>query len=148
MTSARHHHRAPLRTRLVAVLALASLAWVSLSPLVDVEWAAWSYNHGHATASGLVMPHAHPWDDAARGLAAAGATNAIDAGESGEATDPIVFTANGDSVPGVTVLWTAPVVGIAIAMLTCLVALAALRRPVAFALVPPPPPPRGALSPV
>lgn len=145
MTGARHHRRAPLRTRILAVLALASLAWVSLSPLVDVEWAAWSYNHGHATASGLVMPHVHPWEDATRGLTTADADGA---GESGEAADPIVFTANGDSVPGVTVLWTAPVVGIAIAMLTCLVALAALRRPVAFALVPPPPPPRGALSPV
>ena len=145
MTSARHHRRAPLRTRMLAVLALASLAWVSLSPLVDVEWAAWSYNHGHVTVSGLVMPHAHPWEDATRGLTAADADGA---GESGEPGDSIVFIANGDSVPGVTVLWAAPATAIAIAMLTCLVALAVLGRPVAHTLVPAPPPPRGALSPV
>ena len=135
----RSRRRAPLATRLWAIAALIALAAAYLTPIASPEWAAWSYDHGHATASGVVMPHTHPWDHAPvlGGTATTGSEDAAGA---------IVFTANGDSMPGITALWTAPAAGIVIAMLTCLVVLAAVVRPATYASVPAAPPPRGTLS--
>lgn len=135
----RSRRRAPLATRLWAIAALIALAVTYLTPLVNTEWAAWRYDHGHATASGVVMPHEHPWD-------AAPVFDGGDASGSDEQAGAIVSTASGDSMPGITVLWLATAAGIVIAMLACLVVLTIAVRPAAYAAVPAPPPPRRSLS--
>lgn len=123
--------QAPLRTRLLAVVALFALAATYLTPLVNVEWAGWRHDHGHLTVDGVVPPHTHPWD-AHHDAEAAG--------------DPVVFTASGDSVPGVTALWTVAPILLAFASMVLAGRIDRVVRPASRCVVTAHPPPRALLS--
>src|SRR5690606_5979462 len=87
--------------RLLAVIALLALAATYLTPLVNTNWNAWRYDHGHASLSGEIGEHSHPWS--------AGSTESA-AEVTTDAGDPLVFTASEDSTPGITAIWrTAPI---------------------------------------
>jgi len=129
-----------LRARLLATLALCALAATYLTPLINADWNAWRYDHGHASL-GAVGAHSHPWDDAVPGLAA---LDAPGGGSEGEAS--LVFTGSDDSIPGITAIWrTVP------AEAPVILSLFEIEEPKpgapAHELSPPaPPPPRTVLS--
>jgi hypothetical protein len=131
--------RTPLRTRLIAVVALIALAATYLTPVVNVEWAGWRHDHGHLTAGGVVPPHSHPWDAAApRAPLAAPGTDT-----EGHA---MVFTASGDSVPGVTALWVIAPALLAFAAMLLAGCIALVIRPVSPYGPTAHPPPKALLS--
>ncbi len=131
--------RAPLRTRILALTALLALAVTYLTPLVNVEWAAWRHDHGHLTTNGVVAPHEHPWD---HDHAASTSGEATDEATEGE----IVFTPNSESTPGMTALWAPASIAIVATLIASIVLLIAAVKPAGYALVPAPPPPRSSLS--
>ncbi len=87
-----------LRARLLAIVALGALAATYLTPLINADWNAWRYDHGHASLV-AVGEHSHPWTDSDPALAA----------EPSEVETSLVFTGSDDSTPGMTAIWrTAP----------------------------------------
>jgi len=126
-----------LRARLLAIAALCALAATYLTPLINADWNAWRYDHGHASL-GPVGEHSHPWDDATAGLGAST--------EAGEAPDTLVYTASGDSTPGITAIWRVSPVEITV-ILNLLEIEEPVPAPSVHELSPPaPPPPRSVLS--
>lgn len=133
-----YRRRSPLRARILALLALVALAATYLTPLVNTEWSAWRFDHGHVSL-GLPHAHEHPWSvDAADGTTNDGSAN-------GDA-EAMVFTANGDSTPGLTAIWRPAPPAAPLAVLLLLVPSAPATLPEPVALVPDAPPPRGVLS--
>lgn len=120
------------------MVALLALAATYLTPLVNADWNAWRYDHGHASITNVVGEHSHPWeDDHAPG----------DGGdEAGDRTSDLVYTASSDSVPGLTAIWARPADGIATLLAAFPVELAVLMSPASEGSAPSPPPPKEALS--
>lgn len=123
------------RARLFAVLALVALAATYLTPIIDADWNAWRYDHGHASLT-PVGQHSHPWDHPGGQGAPDGSSE--DAG--------FVFTASSDSVPGIAAIWT-PSTATAVAPLSnVLVEFKAIAPPRGEAPAPLSPPPKESLS--
>lgn len=121
------------RARLFAVLALVALAATYLTPIIDADWNAWRYDHGHASLA-AVGEHSHPWSDS-------GDAADVEGDEAG-----FVFTASEDSVPGITAIWT-PSTTTAVTLLSdTLVDLDVVAPPRVEAGVPLSPPPETLLS--
>jgi hypothetical protein len=124
-----------LRARLLAIAALCALAATYLTPLINADWNAWRYDHGHASLT-AVGAHSHPWAEEERGLAT----------QPSEGEGSLVFTSTDDSTPGITAIWrTAPLAA------PVIYSLFEIEEPVpapsAHELSPPaPPPPRTVLS--
>lgn len=118
----------PLGTRILAILALLALAATSLTPLVNPEWNGWRPDHGHAALGPVEADHSHPWDAPAA-----------------DAETDVVFT-GGDSVPGVTALWTPTPEGASAVLARIAVPDAGMAPPQEPPAVPAAPPPQGVLS--
>ncbi len=122
--------------RLLAVVALLALAATYLTPLVNADWNAWRYGHGHASLT-TVHEHTHPWDHNAPALG--------DSADHGEHAG-LVFTGSDDSTPGMTAIWRVAPVEVSVALLLVEVADASTPAPSDNLSVPASPPPRSALS--
>ncbi len=131
--SRRRPHR--LRHRLSAVAVLAALAATYLTPLVNSDWNAWRFDHGHASVTGFVGDHTHPWESAP--------ATALHTDQGGST---FAYTASGDSVPGMPAIWRPAPVEAAPALLAIPVLEAAGSTPDSPVPSPPPPPPRLNLS--
>ena len=133
-----HRSITTFRGRLLAVVALLALAATYLTPLVNADWNAWRYDHGHASL-GTVAVHAHPWQEDTHALG--------DAATQDDAERPgVVFTGSDDSIPGMTAIWRLAPVEIRV-ILSAFEIEEPMPDPSAHQLSPPaPPPPRTALS--
>jgi len=126
-----------LQSRLLAIAALCALAATYLTPLVNADWNAWRYDHGHASLASI-GEHSHPW-----GHPSAGLVSPIE--ESPEAT-PLVFTGSDDSTPGITAIWRTTPVDVTV-ILSIFASEERVPAPSVQELSPPaPPPPRSVLS--
>lgn len=121
------------RARLFAVLALVALAATYLTPIIDADWNAWRYDHGHATLS-AVGEHSHPWESGSETADAEG----DDAG--------FVYTASSDSVPGITAIWASSTATAVTLLRDVLVEVEAVAPPLVEASGPISPPPEALLS--
>lgn len=130
------HRGSTIYARLVAVIALLALAVTYLSPLVNVEWNAWRYDHGHLSLTSSTAEHTHPWDRD---------TDAV-SGDAGTGDPGMVYTAHGDSVPGVTAIWASALARAVVQLGPAVVYVIPVLAAAAVAIVPASPPPREALS--
>lgn len=130
----RHGGSRTLRGRVFAVAALFALAATYLTPIVNADWNAWRYDHGHASLAGFVGQHSHPWD-----VKDDPSTASSDEGG-------FAYTAHGDSVPGVTAIQVPSSGAAAISVLSVSVEAEPAQRLSSAASVPTSPPPKGDLS--
>ncbi len=122
------------RARLFAVAGLVALAATYLMPIIDADWNAWRYDHGHASLSTAraVGQHTHPWESSSE------TADRADAG--------FLYTAAGDSVPGITAIWTPSTAAFVTLLGERLVELTAITPPHFVAAGPLSPPPEVFLS--
>lgn len=118
--------------------ALLALAATYLTPLVNADWNAWCYEHGHVSLA-VVYQHTHPWQDEAPALG--------DTADTSDGAHPgLVFTRSDDSTPGLTAIWRLAPVEVAVSFLVVAVADASSPAPSERLSAPTSPPPRFALS--
>jgi hypothetical protein len=129
-----HRHSWTLRARILAIVALLALAATYLTPIVNVDWSAWRYDHGHLSLSPVSSHHTHPWDRSSTG------------GTTTDSHPGLVFTASGDSTPGVTAIARPAHVEVTVALQAVPLERASLVPPPAEASEPASPPPRTVLS--
>lgn len=133
-----HGSTGTFRARLLAVVALLALAATYLTPLVNADWNAWRYDHGHASLTGIHQ-HTHPWQDRATALG--------DTADTGDGEHPgLVFTGSDESTPGITAIWRLAPVEVAVSLLLVEVADASTLAPTDNLIAPASPPPRSVLS--
>jgi len=123
----------PRGSRFFVAAALFALACTFAVPVANAEWSAWRFDHGHATLSGAVPDHTHPWES----------TSAATSSDPSTEAERMVYTDGGSGgVPGIGSLWLPSLVAIA----PDLVELVTPRVPATTALgrhlTPPTPPPQ------
>lgn len=132
-----HGSTGTFRARLLAVVALVALAATYLTPLVNADWNAWRYDHGHASLT-AIHQHGHPWQDSAPALG--------DTADTGGEHPGLVFTGSDDSTPGMTAIWRLAPIEVTVSLSLVEVAHAATPAPSDNLSAPASPPPRLALS--
>ena len=133
-----HRSTGTFRARLLAVVALLALAATYLTPLVNADWNAWRYDHGHASLTG-VHQHTHPWQVSAPALG--------DTADTGAGEHPgLVFTNSEESTPGMTAIWRLTPIDVSVSLLLVEVSDASTPTLSDNPSVPASPPPRSALS--
>lgn len=88
--------------RIASALALLVLLGASLLPIANAEAAAWRFDHGHITLSGVIPEHDHPWDTSAhRGhVHDHGQDHSTDGDDESQAED-VVFSLDDQGTPSV-----------------------------------------------
>ena len=129
-----HRSSRTTRARLFAVIALFALAATYLTPLVNADWAAWRYDHGHLSLAPVAGQHTHPWD------------RSTAEGTTAEGDSVLVFTTSGESTPGITAIERPAHVEVSVAIHTVAFERAPLVPPLAEASAPAPQPPRSVPS--
>jgi len=87
----------PRGSRLFVAAALFALACTFAVPVANAEWSAWRFDHGHATLSGAIPDHTHPWES----------TSAGPSSDQSNEAERMVYTDGGSGgVLGIGSLWS------------------------------------------